>query len=340
MTNDSVTADKNPRPLRIVYMGTPDFAVPALKALINSRDLVVAVVTPPDRPRGRGRKLKPTAVKAAATKAGLPVYQPENVNAPESLEKIASWEPDVIVVAAYGQILRLNLLDLPPYGCINIHASLLPRYRGAAPINWAIANGEEETGVTIMQMDEGLDTGDMLLKKKTLIGPLETAGELHDRLAEMGAELIVDVMRLIHLDSLNPVAQDDEKSSYAPMLSRKDGAIDWNRSATEIANRIRGFNPWPGTFSLLRREDGEEQRFKFHLARPVAADELDVGEEMAPGTVLRASTTSGQLWIATGDGILDCLEIQAPGSRAMDARDFLNGQDISEGDRFQTVISD
>ncbi len=327
--------EDNPGALRIVYMGTPDFSVAALQALATSRDDVVGVVTPPDRRRGRGRKLKPTAVKACAVELGIPVFQPENVNDQQSLDHIAAWEPDVIVVAAYGQILRAPILDLPPHGCINIHASLLPKYRGAAPINWAIVRGEEETGITIMEMDEGLDTGPMLLKKKTLIGPLETAGELHDRLAEMGAELIVDVMRLIHLDSLNPVPQDDDASSYAPMLSREHGAIDWTLSATDIANRIRGFNPWPGTYSHLVVDDDGTERIKFHLAKPVDESAHDVPERMPPGTVVRASSRRGQLWIATGEGVLDCLEIQAPGSRAMEARDFLNGQQISEGDRFQ-----
>ena len=322
--------------LRIVYMGTPDFAVPALKALVDSRDKVVGVITRPDRRRGRGKKMKPTAVKAAAQIADLPVFQPEDVNSEETLEKLEEWSPDVVVVAAYGQIIKSDILEFPTYGCLNIHASLLPRYRGAAPLNWAIVRGEEATGVTIMQMDEGLDTGPMLLKKKTLIGPLETAGELHDRLAEMGAELIVDVMRLIHLDSLTPIEQDDEKSTYAPMLSKKDGAIDWSESARDVANKILGFNPWPGTYSFFESAEGEKERIKFHLARPLDESKADItiSGELPPGTVVRADRSDGQLWIATGDGVVNCLRLQAPGRRAMHVADFLNGHDMTEGDRF------
>ncbi len=318
--------------LRIVYMGTPDFAVPAFNALAASHDDVVGVVTRPDRRRGRGKKVKPTAVKRAAEAVYVPLFQPEDINTEESIEAITKWAPDVIVVAAYGQILRAPILELPDHGCINIHASLLPRYRGAAPINWAIARGEKESGVTIMKMDEGLDTGPMLLKKKTLIGPLETAGELHDRLALMGAELIVDVMRLIHLDSLNPVSQVDENATYAPMLSKSDGHIDWNLSAADIAHRIRGFNPWPGTYSTLMGDDIEEERIKFHLARALSGE--DHGTDHKPGTVVRADRGDGQLWIACGDGVLDCIELQAPGRKAMSAADFLNGHAISAGHRF------
>ena len=327
-------AESTRHKLRTVYMGTPDFAVPALNALASSRDEVVGVITRPDRRRGRGKKMKPTAVKKAAQEAQIPVYQPENVNDAEVLEQLNRWDPEVIVVAAYGQILRAPILNLPRHGCINIHASLLPRYRGAAPINWAIARGEEHSGVTIMEMDEGLDTGAMLLKKKTLIGPLETAGELHDRLALMGAELIVDVLRLIHLDSLNPIDQDDDSATYAPMLSKADGRIDWRKPAEEIANRIRGFNPWPGTYSQLVGDDGEGERVKFHLARPQNEVPTE-GKSVAPGTVVRADRSNGQLLIASGDGLLDCVELQAPGRKAMGAADFLNGHSIDEGDRFE-----
>lgn len=340
-------SDSGPKPLRILYMGTPEFAVPALKALANSRDTVVGVVTRPDRPRGRGKKMRPTAVKKAAQKLSIPVFQPENINDEESLERLRELDPDVAVVAAFGQILKAKTLDVPRHGSINIHASLLPRYRGAAPINWAIVRGEEFSGVTIMAMDEGLDTGPMLLKKKTAIAPLETAGELHDRLSHMGAELIVDVMRLIHLDSLTPIPQDDDKSTYAPMLKKSDGLIDWSQSARAIADRVRGFHPWPGTFSFLRDPteasdddadnsvDGE--RIKFHLARPLAeisSDLADAANEVAPGTVLRADRSAGTLLITTGKGILECLRLQAAGRQAMDVDDFLNGHTIDVGHRF------
>ena len=326
--------DSSRTPLRIVYMGTPEFAVPPLNALADGPEKVVGVITPPDRRRGRGKKSHPPAVKVAAEEAVLPVFQTDDVNEDRALEQLEEWNPDVIVVCAFGQILSPDLLEFPEQGCLNIHASLLPRYRGAAPINWAIVRGEEETGVTIMEMDEGLDTGPMLLKKKTLIGPLETAGELHDRLAKMGAELIVDVMRLIHLDSLNPVAQDDEKSSYAPMLSKEDGNIAWDQTADEVAQQIRGLNPWPGAYSYYRTDDGDDERVKFHLARTVDAAEHDVADNIPGGTVVRANRRDGQLWIAAGEGVVDCLELQAPGRRAMETGDFLNGHDVIEGDRF------
>lgn len=326
--------ESNRQPLRIAYMGTPEFAVPALNALATSADDVVGVVTPPDRPAGRGKKPSPPDVKVAAEEAGLPVFQPDDINSSVALDKLEQWDPDVIVVAAFGQILKSEVLELAEHGCLNIHASLLPRLRGAAPINWAIVRGEKETGVTIMQMDEGLDTGPMLLKKKTLIGELETAGQLHDRLAKMGAELIVDVMRLIHLDSLNPVDQNDEDATWAPMLSKEDGLLDWSDSAVAIARRIRGFNPWPGTYSFYERDDEGNERIKFHLAKPVDPADHDVSEKVPGGTVVRADRNSGELWIATEDGVLDCLELQAPGRKAMDAGDFLNGHSMIEGDRF------
>ncbi|RAL20177.1 methionyl-tRNA formyltransferase [Lujinxingia litoralis] len=320
-------------PLRIVYMGTPDFAVPALEKLIASSDHVVGVVTNPDRPRGRGKKLTPPPVKVAAERAGIEVYQPAKLRGPEVLEKLRAWSPDVIVVAAYGQILRTDVLLLPRYGCINIHASLLPGYRGAAPINWAIVNGEAEAGVTIMQMEKGLDTGPMLLKRKTPIEPLDTAQDLTERLADMGADLIVDVMRLIHLDSLNPIPQDDSLSSYAPMLKKSDGQIDFRKSAREVADLIRGMNPWPGTYAFLDNEgESEPERIKFHLAH--AHDALANGStlEVTPGTVIRAD--QDRLWIACGRGHIECLTLQAPGKRALPTADFLNGYALSAGQRF------
>ncbi len=322
------------QPLRIVYMGTPEFSVPALNALASSADDVVGVVTPPDRPAGRGKKPHPPAVKSAALDADLPLFQTDDVNQSEALDQLEAWDPDVIVVAAFGQILSSEVLGLPRHGCINIHASLLPQLRGAAPINWAIVNGRQETGVTIMEMDEGLDTGPMLLKKKTLIGPLETAGELHDRLSMMGAELIVDTMRLIHLDSLNPVEQDDEDATYAPMLSRSDGQLRWDDSADALARRIRGFHPWPGTYSFYQADEDNTERIKFHLARVLEDQDAEISQHLPPGTVVRANRSSGELWVATGDGVLDCLRLQAPGRRAMDAGDFLNGHAMTEGDRF------
>ena len=324
-----------PNPLRIVYMGTPDFAVPALEALIKSRDQVVGVFTNPDRPSGRGKVLTPPPVKVAAQQAKIPVFQPPRARGPEVIEKLKEWAPDVIVVAAYGQILKSDVLDFPRHGCLNIHASLLPKYRGAAPINWSIVRGEQETGVTIMKMDVGLDTGPMLLKKKTLIGPLDTAQDLHDRLAEIGAELIVDVMRLIHLESLTPIPQNDSLATWAPMLKKEDGLIDWDRTPRQVSDHIRGFNPWPGAFSFLYRPDfPSPSRIKFHLARPLTSEESTALPSATPGTILRADPSSGELFIACHNGAIRCLQLQAPGRRAVDSTDFLNGFDLQTGHYF------
>lgn len=333
-----------PNPLRIVYMGTPDFAVPALQALATSRDQVVGVFTNPDRPSGRGKKLTPPPVKVAAELLQIPVFQPPKCRGPEVVAILEDLAPDVIVVAAYGQILKEDVLTLPRYGCLNIHASLLPRYRGAAPINWAIVRGEEESGVTIMKMDVGLDTGPMILKKKTLIGPLDTAQVLHDSLATIGAELIVDVMRLIHLDSLTLIEQDDQSATWAPMLKKAEGQIDWSFSAREVANHIRGFNPWPGAYSFhipstsqSAEEKAEPVRIKFHLARPARPEELAELPLRSPGEVLHIDKAEGTLLIACGEGAIQALTLQAPGRRAVDTPDFLNGYPIEEGHLFAVL---
>lgn len=314
-------------PLRVVYMGTPDFAVPALRALIDSHHDVVGVFTQPDRERGRGKKVQPTPVKRVAVRHDIPVYQPESVKAEDAYEQLAEWEPDVTVVAAYGQILPERVLDLPRLGSVNIHASLLPKYRGAAPINWCLVRGEDRTGVTMMKMDEGLDTGPILTAESIEIPELMTAEELHDELAELGAEMIVDALDRYAAGELEPTPQDDEKSSYAPMLSKKDGRVDWTEGARQVADHIRGFNPWPGAFTFHDQEDNSH-RIKLHLAR--VADDGEGG----PGEVLIADASAGLLRVACGEGAVDILEIQAPGKRAMDVRDFLNGYAIEPGDFF------
>ena len=306
--------------LRVVYMGTPEFAVPALDSIIAAGHEVAGVFTNPDRPAGRGKKVLFTPVKQAALAHGVPVYQPQRVRKnEEALEQLHAWAPDVVVVTAYGQILPQSILDVPRLGCVNIHASLLPKYRGAAPINWCIIRGEAETGVTTMRMEAGLDTGPMLMVESTPIGPLETAGELHDRLAPMGARLIVPTLEGIATGTITPKPQDDNVSTYAPMMSKADGRIDWTRSATDVANLIRGVNPWPGAWST----HGED-RIKFHLVKPCEGD----GE---PGIVLQADKS---LVIACGKGAVDIREIQAPGARAMGAHDFLNGYRVEVGARF------
>jgi len=312
-------------PLRVVFAGTPDFSVPALEALVASVHRVVGVITNPDRPRGRGRESLPSPVKRAALDHDLEVDQPESMETDEAVERLEDWEPDLMVVAAYGQILPERILEAPRLGCLNIHASLLPKYGGAAPINWAIVEGDEVTGVTIMQMDAGLDTGPMLTRREVPIAQLTTADQLHDELAEVGAELIVETIDALVGGEVEPTPQDDEEATYAPKLSKSDGAIDWTDDAEDVANHIRGFNPWPGAFSHHRTD--EETRIKFHLARPVGGD----GE---PGEVLEADRREGRLVVACGSGAIECLEIQAPGGRAMEAGDFLNGYRIQQGDRF------
>lgn len=314
-------------PLRIVYMGTPDFAVPALQALIASPHEVVGVVTNPDRPAGRGKKETPPPVKVAAEAASIPVYQPQKLrNNDEAFDHISAWNADVGVVAAYGQILPQRFLDIFELGCVNIHASLLPRHRGASPINAAIVSGDAVSGVTIMQMEAGLDTGPMLASVSVDIDPMMTAQELHDVLAELGAEMIVETLEDLAEGSIEPEPQDDELSTYASMMSKSDGRIDWSRSAIDVANLIRGMNPWPGGFCQLRRGD-ETQRVKFHLARPTEG-------EGAPGEILRAS--GDELVIACGEGAIEALSLQPAGKRALNARDFNNGFQLDpEHDRFE-----
>lgn len=316
--------------LRVVYMGTPDFAVPALQALLESHHEVVGVFTQPDRKGGRGKRLLQPPVKRSAEAADVPVYQPRRVRGnAEALTTLKSWEPDVVVVAAYGQILPAEILELPRLGCVNIHASILPKYRGAAPINWAIVNGETQSGVTLMQMDEGLDTGPMLQTHTVDIPPEMTAQELHDALSELGALHLVDALDKLNSGALNPVAQEDEASSYAPMLSREDGRIDWEKPASALADHIRGFYPWPGSFTV-HSKDGDETVLKIH--RATLSDER-VGAAK-PGTILLADPGAARLVVASGEGAVEILELQAPGKRAMAARDFLNGYPLKPGERF------
>lgn len=321
-----------------MYMGTPDFAVAPLQALLESMHEVVGVVTNPDRVAGRGKKLTAPPVKVAALAAGVEVYQPENLRLEEAYEKIGAWAPDVIVVAAYGQILRQRMLDLPRLGCINIHASLLPKYRGAAPINWCIVRGEEQSGVTIMQMERGLDTGPMLLKRAVDIGLEMSSQDLHDVLSELGAEMIVEVMDAFARGPVEAEVQDDALSSYAPMLTKDVGRIDWTKSAREVHDHVRGFTPWPGAFSdLLVQSDapegGEAVRIKIHNTYPLAHDVSG----RVPGEVLVADAARGELVIACGSGAVKVLHLQAPGRRAMATSDFLRGFDLQAGMRFDSA---
>ena len=298
-------------PLRIVFMGTPQFACPTLQMLIDRGERVVAVVTQPDRPKGRGQQTQPPPVKELAVRHGIPVLQPVKVRAPEAIEEIRSLAPDLIVVVAFGQILPKSLLEIPPHGCINVHASLLPRYRGAAPINWAIINGESEAGVTTMQMDVGLDTGDMLVKRATPISPDDDAQSLHDRLSIIGAEAMGETLDLLAVGKLAPEKQDDSLSNYAPMLKKEDGRIDWHQPASAVACRISGVTPWPGAYTFL-----EGKLLK--LFRP------SVGSgNGAPGTILAADRSG--LEIACNGGSVIIRELQLEGKRRLGVGDFLAG---------------
>lgn len=299
--------------MRIVFAGTPDFAATALKALLEAGHNVVGVYSQPDRPAGRGRKLMPSPVKQVALDANIPVFQPQSLKPEDAQQELANLQPDVMIVAAYGLILPKAVLDIPRHGCLNIHASLLPRWRGAAPIQRAIAAGDAETGVTIMQMDVGLDTGDMLLKATTPIKPDDTGGSLHDRLAIMGGQAIVGALAQLAGGPLHGEPQDSDAACYAHKLSKEEGHIDWNRSAAEIERLIRAFNPWPGTYTDLG-----DQRIRLHQAQALAQS-----GNKAPGTVLRREREG--IDIACGEGTLRVTSVQLPGTRALSVNDLING---------------
>lgn len=293
--------------MRIIFMGTPDFAVPSLDAV---KENVIAVVTQPDRPKGRGHKLLPPPVKVFATENNLPVLQPPKVKAPEVVEQIAALKPDLIVVVAFGQILPQSLLDVPKFGCINVHGSLLPKYRGAAPIEWSIINGEKFTGITTMLMNAGLDTGDMLLKREVEIGDDMILPELREKLMTIGAELLVETLR--NLDNIKPIKQDDSLSTYAPLIKKNTGLIDWNKPARDIHNLVRGLY-------------GGARTGQFKIWRTRLADNLT----LAPAEI---KIIEKKFFVGTGEGTLEILEIQAPNAKKLTATDFLRGYKI--GDTF------
>ena len=305
---------------RVIFMGTPDFAVPVLTAL-SEVHRIVGVVTQPDQPAGRGRHLKPSPVKQVALQRGLPLSQPQSLRTPEALAQLAAWEPEVIVVAAFGQILRQDVLDLPPHGCLNVHASMLPRWRGAAPVSAAILAGDEVTGVTIMQMDAGLDTGPILVQREEPIRPNDTRTTLEGRLAQWGAALLVETLPAYLLGDLIPRPQPEAGVTYAGQLRKKDGLLDWSLSAVELDRRVRAFTPWPGAFTMWRG-----RRLKVLRAAPLPGWRGDV----PPGTVV--SLADG-VAVATGDGALRLKEVQLAGKRPMDAAAFLRGQRDFVGSR-------
>lgn len=304
---------------KIVFMGTPEFSVPSLKALGKSGHDIVLVVTQPDRPKGRGRKLVSPPVKQTAADLGYPVIQPESVRTEAVLDRIKVLNPDIIVVIAYGHILPKALLNLPRVGAVNIHASILPGYRGPAPIQWAIIKREQETGVTAMMMDTGLDTGDILLSLKTDITSEDTSQSLHDRLSLLGADLLVQVLNKLQTGCITPVPQDHSRASYAPLLSKKDGRIDWKWSAEKIDAFIRGVSPWPGAFTFYGKK-----RLKIYSARPVSKD-----FDAPPGAVVKSFP--GELRIAAGKGALSILEIQSASGKRLPVTEFLRGHALPPG---------
>ncbi|MDH5739791.1 MAG: methionyl-tRNA formyltransferase [Nitrospira sp.] len=305
--------------MRIVFMGTPEFAAPSLEALLRSDDHVVGVVSQPDRPKGRGQQLVAPPVKLVAERAGIPVLQPLKIRTPEFLQALSSWQPDLIAVAAYGRILHTPILTLPPKGCVNVHGSLLPKYRGAAPVQWAVINGETETGITTMLMDEGMDTGPMLLQEKVAIMPEDTAGTLAPRLAELGGRLLVETIAQLKAGTLMPKKQDNGQATMAPLLKKEDGLIDWTMSAASLANRVRGLSPWPGAYTFL----GEE---RWNVWRVVPSRSAVTDK---PGTIVAVDKQS--ILVATGEGLLDVQEIQTANSKRMPVSQFLTGHKVATG---------
>lgn len=303
--------------MRVVFMGTPAFAVPSLEALVNSDHEVVGVVTQPDRPKGRGQTVVPCPVKELAVAGGLSVRQPDKIKSPEFLQQLVEWKPDVIAVTAFGRILPKTILDLPPMGCVNVHGSLLPAYRGAAPIQWALIHGDTETGITTMLMDEGMDTGAVLLQQTVPIEPDDTALELGARMAQTGGALLVETLTRLAAHAVVPCAQDHSRATMAPLLKKEDGVIDWTQPATEIANRIRGLWPWPGSYTFHH-----EHRLIIRKGR-VDANGGPVGVVQRPGTILAVGPTS--FWVETGEGRIEVLEVQPANKKRMSVEQFLLG---------------
>jgi methionyl-tRNA formyltransferase len=308
--------------MRLVFMGTPDFAAASLEALLRSDDSVVGIVTQPDRPKGRGQILTPSPVKLLAQREQIPLLQPLKMKDPEFLQTLVGWKPDLIAVAAFGRILPPAILSLPPLGCINVHGSLLPKYRGAGPIQWAIINGEPETGITTMLMDEGMDTGAMLLQEAIPITPDDTAGTLSPRLAELGGRLLVETIARLKAGTLVPRPQNASLATLAPLLNKEDGVIDWALPATVLANRIRGLSPWPGAYTTMT--GGDRWTIWRALAVPGSATK-------PPGIVV--AITAEAIHVATGAGVLAVTELQPANSRRMAVSQYLAGHPVAVGDR-------
>ncbi len=310
------------RPFRIVFMGTPEFSVPTLKALHDNGCDIIAVVTNPDRPKGRGRRLVASPVKGAAVGMGYPILQPNEPKSSWFVERLSELDPDLLVVVAYGHILSGSLLAIPRFGAINIHASLLPRHRGPAPIQWSIINGDTETGVTSMWMDEGMDTGDILLTARMSIQPEDTSETLHHRLADQGGRLLIDTLKQLEAGSLVGTSQDDAEATYAPFLKKKDGCIDWSKDAKSLDAFVRGMHPWPGAFTFLAGK-------RFRILR---AKEIPKEIDEKPGTILEGFP--GDLDVATGRGILRLKEVQLESGKRLPVSDFLMGCPVPPGSVF------
>lgn len=305
--------------MKLIFMGTPDFAAVSLAALFEAGHEVLLAVTQPDKPKGRGHKMTPPPVKEYALEKGIEVYQPNSMRMEEAYEKLASYGAEAFIVAAYGKILPQKILDLPKYGCLNVHASLLPKYRGAAPIQWSIANGETVTGVTIMQMDAGIDTGDMLLKTEVAILPEDTGETLHDKLAEAGGRVLLDALQQLEKGTLQAEKQDDSLSCYAPMLNKEVSKIDFAKSATEVANLVRAMNPYPAAHTVY-----QGRRMRVFGATAESCDKA-----AACGEILQANTEG--ILVRCGDGAVKVTELQFDGKKRMPVREYLKGNTIETG---------
>jgi methionyl-tRNA formyltransferase len=307
--------------MKVIFMGTPDFSVGTLEALIEAGHEVALVVTQPDKPKGRGGKMQYTPVKEVAVAHNIPVYQPKRIREPECIEELRKYNADIMVVIAFGQILPKEILEMTPYGCVNVHASLLPSYRGAAPIQWAVINGEKVSGVTTMQMNEGLDTGDMLLKVEIPLDEKETGGSLHDKLAEAGARLCVETLDALKAGTVTPEKQGDSPTAYAKMLDKHMGKIDWKMSAKEIERLIRGLNPWPSAYTRWNENDKGMKIWEAEVAEGQT--------DKAVGTVVEVAKDG--FFVQTGDGLLKITALQIPGKKRMDAAAFLRGYQMETG---------
>lgn len=316
--------------MKIVFMGTPDFAAVALEAIIKAGHEVSCVVTQPDKPKGRGKEMQYPPVKECALRYELPVLQPVKIKTAEAIEALRQYEADIYIVAAFGQILSQEILDIPQYGCVNIHASLLPKYRGAAPIQWAILEGETETGITVMQMNAGLDTGDMLTKKTVQITAADTGESLHDKLSRAGAELIVETLPLIEQGKITPQTQDDTQSSYARMLNKSMGCIDWNKSAVEIERQIRALNSWPSAYTTYR--DKTMKLWEARVETIKDAGEQGVSEDKAAEAGRIAAVEKDCVKVMTGDGLLCITSVQLAGKKRMAVKEFLLGYQMTPGE--------